>query len=159
MKTIKILLVTTGLTIAALANADEASELQAAKLLDTMNMDAVLGQAREQMLDIQLQQHPELLPFKGVINRFLEKHMSYKSLKPDMVKIYADAFTAGELQEINLFYSTATGQKAIEKIPSLMSQGAQIGAMRVQNNVVELQAMIEAEARRLQDAEQQQKLP
>ena len=71
--------------------------------------------------------------------------MSWASLKPEFLKIYSEAFSAKELREINEFYSTDTG-KTIQSMPSLMAQGGQIGAARVQANIGELQEMIKAES-------------
>ena len=75
--------------------------------------------------------------------------MSYESIKPELIKMYSEAFTASELKEIIAFYSTDVGQKSIQKMPALTAQGAQLGATRVQQNIGDLQAMIEAEAERL----------
>ena len=81
--------------------------------------------------------------------------MSYESLKPEMLKIYSEAFTADELKEINKFYATGAGKKTIEKMPTLMAQGGQIGAARVQENIGELQAMMKAEAERIEKLQSQ----
>jgi len=119
-------------------------------MLNVMGMEGALEQSIEQTLNIQLQQNPTLAPFKGVMMKFFRKHMSYETLKPDMVKIYADAFTATELRELITFYSTPTGKKTLEKMPVLMAQGGQIGAKRVQDNIQELQQMIKDESERIQ---------
>ena len=66
-----------------------------------------------------------------------------------MIKMYADAFTAQELRDINAFYQTPTGKKTIKVIPELMSKGAQIGMERVQENAAELQLMMKEESERL----------
>ena len=129
--------------------ADEASEKEAEKLLDMMGMQEMMDQSVSQMLDIQLQQQPDLAPFKGVMIEFFNENMSYESIKPELIKIYSEAFTASELEEIIAFYSTDVGQKSIQKMPALTAQGAQLGATRVQQNIGDLQAMIEAEAERL----------
>jgi hypothetical protein len=130
--------------------ADEASEKEAEKLLDMVGTQAVMEQSMSQMLDIQLQQNPALAPYKGVMMEFLNKNMSYESLKPDLVKMYSEEFTSSELREINAFYSTNVGKKSIEKMPKLMMQGGQLGATRVQENINDLQAMIQAESERIQ---------
>ena len=130
--------------------ADNNSKKEAEILLSTMGMDTALEQTISQMLDIQLQQNPTLAPFKQVMLRFFNKHMSYESLKPEMVAIYSEAFTSTELKEINAFYKTPTGSKTIEKIPELMAKGGQIGAQRVQDNIQELQEMIKVESERIQ---------
>ena len=130
--------------------ADNDSRKEAELLLSTMGLDQALEQSISQMLDVQLQQNPTLVPFKQVMLRFFNKHMSYESLKPEMVTIYAEAFTSTELKEINAFYKTPAGAKTIEKMPELMAKGGQIGAKRVQDNIQELQDMIKVESERIQ---------
>ena len=130
--------------------ADNDSRKEAELLLSTMGLDEALEQSISQMLDVQLQQNPTLAPFKQVMLKFFNKHMSYESLKPEMITIYAEAFTSTELKEINAFYKTPTGAKTIEKLPELMAKGGQIGAQRVQDNIHELQDMIKVESERIQ---------
>ena len=124
---------------------------EAERLLGIMGIDTALEQSIEQMLHVQLQQNPALAPYKNVLMEFFSKYMSYESLKPDMVKIYANAFSADELRELNDFYRTPVGMKTIELMPTLMGQGAQLGASRVQENIGELEQMIQAEANRIQE--------
>lgn len=155
MKSIVISVFMALLCMSPISSADPASEKEAEKLLNLMGMEEALDQSMAQMLDVQLQQNPALAPYKEVMLEFLTKHMSYDSLKPDMLKIYSEAFTASELREINDFYATDTGKKTIQMMPELMAQGAQIGAVRVQENIGELQAMIQAEAERIQSLQQQ----
>lgn len=140
----------TALSMSSMSLADAASEKEAEKLLDMVGTQAVMEQSMSQMLDIQLQQNPALAPYKGVMMEFLNKNMSYESLKPDLVKMYSEEFTSSELREINAFYSTNVGKKSIEKMPKLMMQGGQLGATRVQENINDLQAMIQAESERIQ---------
>jgi hypothetical protein len=131
---------------------DEAIEnasSEAKKLLNSMELNIVLEQAMEKMLDVQLQQNPTLVPYKKVMLKFISKHMSFENLEPQMIKMYADAFTAQELRDINAFYQTPTGKKTIKVIPELMSKGAQIGMERVQENAAELQLMMKEESERL----------
>ncbi len=137
------------------AYAESATEKEAGKLLNSMGMEAAFKQSMDQMLEIQLQQKPALVPFKGVMEQFLHKHMSYDELKPEMIQIYAKAFTEAELKEINRFYASPTGQKTIKVLPELMAKSGEIGGRRVQENIGELQAMIEAEAARLKSLESQ----
>lgn len=133
-----------------LAMADAASEEQAKILLSKLNMKAAMENSMANLTDMQVQQQPSLEPFRGVMKEFFSKYMSYESLKPEMVQIYAEAFTAGELKEVIAFYETDTGKKTLETMPTLMGQAGQLGAQRVQSNMGELRSMIEAEARRLQ---------
>ena len=146
----RVIVLITALCVSSMSLADAASEKEAEKLLDMVGTQAVMEQSMSQMLDIQLQQNPALAPYKGVMMEFLNENMSYESLKPELIKMYSEEFTSSELREINAFYSTDVGKKSIEKMPTLMMQGGQLGATRVQENIGDLQAMIQAESERIQ---------
>ncbi len=150
MKFLKAGLFMALMSIAPMSSADPAAEKEAAILLSTMGIEQAMTETMSQMLNIQLEQNPEIVPYRQVMLDFLNKHMSYESLKPELIRIYADTFTAAELREINAFYATKTGRKTIEKMPVLTEQGAQLGAARVQANIEELEAMIQAEAERIE---------
>ena len=146
----KVFVLITALGMSSMSLADAASEKEAEKLLNMVGTQEVMEQSMSQMLDIQLQQNPALAPYKGVMMEFLNENMSYESLKPELIKMYSEEFTSSELREINAFYSTDVGKKSIEKMPTLMMKGGQLGATRVQENIGDLQAMIQAESERIQ---------
>ena len=146
----KVFVLITALCVPSMSLADAASEKEAEKLLNMVGTQEVMEQSMSQMLDIQLQQNPALAPYKGVMMEFLNENMSYESLKPELIKMYSEEFTSSELREIIAFYSTDVGKKSIEKMPTLMMQGGQLGATRVQENIGDLQAMIQAESERIQ---------
>jgi hypothetical protein len=131
----------------ATIRADEASHRKAVESLFTlMDMDNLLNQSVDQMLAMQVQQNPAIAPFQAKMKIFLNKYMSWASLKDDMVKIYMAEFSESELNELNKFYQTPLGKKTVQKMPGLMAKGAEIGQKRVQDHLPELQAMIQAEA-------------
>lgn len=119
------------------------AESEAEKLLNTVGMERAMEQSIATMLELQMQQNPALKPYQATMLAFFEKHMSYESLKPDLVVLYKDMFTEQELKELNLFYATAVGQKAIKVMPELMQKGAMIGAQRVQAHQGELVEMMQ----------------
>lgn len=149
MKMLNILLLISMLSFGAATFADEFSEIEAEKLLETMGMDQAMTQSINQMLDLQLQKNPQLQPFKEVMLTFFHKHLSYEVLKPQLTKIYAEEFTTEELKAINAFYVTSAGKKTIEKMPSLMQKGMQIGEAQFYAHIDELEAMIKAEVERI----------
>lgn len=150
MKLSKLILVIALITHCGYSFADNASKKEAELLLNTLGLDQVLQQTINQMLDLQLQQNPALLPYKQVMLQFFNKYMSYDSLKGEMVTIYSETFSAPELKQINTFYQSPVGKKTIEKMPELMAKGGQIGAKRVQEHLPELQEMIKVESERIQ---------
>jgi hypothetical protein len=148
MKTLLSLLAFGLLSVAPAAiRADEASHRQAAEaLLNLMGMEKVLSQSVDQMLQIQVQQNPAIAPYEKEMHDFLNKYMSWSSLKDDMVKAYAEQFTEAELKQLADFYRTPLGQKTVRIMPTLMAKGAEMGQKRVQDHLPELQAAIQAKA-------------
>ncbi len=113
------------------------------KLLEVMDIENLFTQTMDQMLALQIQQKPELLPLEATLRAFLNKYMSWQSLKADVVQMYAEAFTVNEVQALTDFYQSPVGQKALKRVPALMMRGGQIGAQRVQDNRAELERMIQ----------------
>ena len=128
------------------ARADEASHRKAVdSLFALMGMESLLTQSIDQMLAMQVQQNPGLAQFQPQMKAFLTKYMSWASLKDDMAKIYMAEFSESELNELTKFYQTPLGKKSIQKMPLLMTKGAEIGQKRVQEHLPELQAVLAAE--------------
>ena len=136
---------------AALADAESIKEAE--QLLVTLGTEAALEQSMSQMIDVQLQKNPGLTAYREVMMAFFNKYTSYDSLKLEMAESFAGEFTLAELKEINNFYASDVGQKVVHKMPQLMAEGAQLGVMRAQEHIGELQAMIKAESERIQASE------
>jgi hypothetical protein len=143
------------LTAIPVLNAQDTSSTHykaAEQMLNLMDMPTVLKKSVDEMVAMQVQQNPAIAPYESVMKQFLAKYMSWDSLKADMVKIYMDEFSESELGELNKFYQTPVGRKTVEKMPVLMSKGAQLGGQRVQEHMPELQSAIAAEAQKQQGA-------
>ena len=153
---IKILLFWATFLAALGCHADAALREEAEMLLSKMdaNIRGALQQSSNQMLEMQMNQSPSLAPYKDVMTRFFERYMSYESLKPEMVRMYTEAYTLEELKEINAFYSSKVGKKTLELMPRLVARSGQIAAAKVEDNLDELRTMIKAETLRLQKLSQ-----
>ena len=136
---------------------EESHKKAAEKLLIQIGTDKILAQTIKNALNVQIQQQPSLAPYREVMLKFFEKHMGFESLKDDLIAIYVEAFTEDELNDIRAFYETPTGRKTLEKLPELSAKGSQLGQTRVQQNIQELQEMIVAESKRLQEQQNQTK--
>ena len=127
----------------AQAQADDASHMASVQeLFKVMHMDETMAKSIDAMLDQQVKQNPLIGRFRAVMSAFLQKHMSWQSIEPEMAKIYMQEFTEAEIKEMSTFYKTPLGQKVITKTPAMMAKGAEIGQARVQQNMAELQKMI-----------------
>lgn len=153
MKSLSIALLGACLALAGPAFADDAGREEAEKLLAVLDLQATMDQAMAMQLDGQLKVNPALAPFKGVLLTYMRKYMSYESLKPELIELYAGEFTAAELKEARQFYSSTTGRKFIASMPRLMTLGASLGSAQVQKHMPELEQMIKDEAARIQAAD------
>ncbi len=131
----------------AVTRADDAHHRQAAEsLLTLMGMEKQFSQLVDQMLQVQVQQNPAIAPYEKEMRDFLNKYMSWPSLKEDMIKVYVEQFTEAELKQLADFYRTPIGQKMVRIMPTLVAKGAEIGQKRVQEHLPELQAAIQAKS-------------
>ncbi|MBA2432539.1 MAG: DUF2059 domain-containing protein [Chthoniobacterales bacterium] len=151
MKKILVGLLFLNLSFLPVAHAQDANSSHykaAEQMLSLMDMETILRRSIDEMLKAQIAQNPSIAPFESVMRAFLLKHMSWDSLKADTIKIYTAEFTEPELNEMNKFYQTPTGKKMVEKLPTLMGRGAEIGAKRVQDHMPELEAAMMEEAKK-----------
>jgi len=131
------------------ARADDKSHRQAAEeLLRAMEIEKQMDSTITQTLDLQIKQQPVLVPYKEVLRKFLSKHLSYASLKDDLIHIYMDEFTEPELRQITAFYKSPVGKKLAAKGPALIGKGMKLGMERVTKNQDELRQMIQDEAKK-----------
>jgi uncharacterized protein len=138
--------------LSATLEAQEAAPDRAAaakKLFASMDMANLLQASMAEGLEPQMAQFkqmgmsdPGVTELKAEMLAFLTETMKWETLEPEFVRIYATAFTAGEMQEMIDFYKTPTGKKAIAMTPKLMSEGMMIGQKAVEERQAELQARI-----------------
>ena len=122
--------------------AGEQEEAAAVELLAATQFEARYSEAIDVAVDTAIQMQPELEAHKETLRKFYEKHMSAAALRPDVIKLYTDVFTAEELKELTLFYKTEIGQKTLDKVPEIMQRCMMLSQTRVMENIGELETMI-----------------
>jgi hypothetical protein len=131
-------------TVSTGARADEKSHRAAVQeYFNIAQMDTLMQQGMDVALNTQLQANPQLKPYEAKMRQFLAKYMSWKSLQEDVTTMYMKAFTEDEMKQITAFYKTPAGKKALQQMPTILAQGAALGAKRVQDHMPELQKMLE----------------
>jgi hypothetical protein len=129
------------------ARADAASHRAAAEtLLNLMDMEKMMSSSVDQMLAMQVKQNPALAQYEPQMRAFLNKYLSWASMKDDMLSIYTSEFTEDELKQLTMFYQTPLGKKTVEKMPALMQKGAEMSQKRLNEHLPELQAAIQGAA-------------
>lgn len=124
------------------------------ELLDTMDLNTLLAASIESMMQLELSNNPSLLPFEQTMRAFFNKYMSGESLYEAFIDIYVETFSESELKSINEFYNTPTGKKVLKETPALLAKGSKLGQQRVRENLPELQQMVQEEANRIRELQQ-----
>jgi uncharacterized protein len=133
------------LACAVPADAQEISPARMAAaedLLEAARMQQVMETSMEAMLQMQMENQPELRELEPVMRGFFATHVSWEQTKGAYARLYAERFTEAELREIAAFYRTPVGRKLAEVTPDLTVEGGRLGERLVQENLPELQRMI-----------------
>ncbi|WP_139920254.1 DUF2059 domain-containing protein [Hymenobacter sp. DG01] len=133
---------TTAATTSASSPISAGQRKAAEELLAATDSEKNLTATIDRMLASQIEQNPGMKVVEPEMRAYLNKYMSWQSMKEDMVQLYAREFTEKELKDLTKFYQTPTGRKTITKMPQLMSAGMEIGQKRMQEHLPELQQAI-----------------
>ena len=125
------------------AGTASADSLQAArKLMVTMDMEEQHRLAVSSLVEMQVKGNAQLQPYRKQMTEFFNKYLSWQNIREDVIKIYAQEFTAEELRELDRFYSTPVGRKAAVKTALVTTRVAALSQQRLQKRLPELYTMI-----------------
>jgi hypothetical protein len=131
------------LTTTVLHAADSASHKQQVETLFRLTqMEKKIQDSVDSVVQLQLRQNPKLGQHEQAVREFFTKYIGWNALKSDITGMYLSTFSEKELEQINAFYITPTGQKVITKLPQLVQQRNQLAMERLQQNIGELQQII-----------------
>jgi hypothetical protein len=131
------------LTTTVLHAADSASHKQQVETLFRLTqMEKKIQDSVDSVVQLQLRQNPKLGQHEQAVREFFTKYIGWNALKSDITVMYLSTFSEKELEQINAFYITPTGQKVITALPQLVQQRNQLAMERLQQNIGELQQII-----------------
>ena len=70
---------------------------------------------------------------KNIYRDWFDNDIDRDAMKREFIKIYAEAFSENEINQLINFYQSPVGQKFLKKSPELMRLGAQIGMQEGQS--------------------------
>jgi hypothetical protein len=117
-----------------------------ARLFELTHMQRLIEESVDGVIALQIAQNPALAEHRDALRAFLEKYIGWQALKEDLMTMYLQAFTEAELDEMNAFYSSTTGQKVLQRLPELVQQRNRLAMQRLQEHIGELQQEIGAKA-------------
>ena len=84
----------------------------------------------------------------GILNKhwsdaeaLLRSELAWPKIKEEVLDIYVAAFTEAEARELVAFYTSPVGRKALERMPQLSQQTAQLGQARLRETQARMQAI------------------
>jgi hypothetical protein len=86
-------------------------------------------------------QETALGEFQDKVARIVSDALAWEKLKPAYVKLFTEAYSEAELDDIIAFYRSPTGQSMVAKAPSLMAKASEIAQQRLATVMPELQAL------------------
>jgi uncharacterized protein len=75
---------------------------------------------------------------------YFQENFKWEEMRPQMAKLYADAFTQAELAEMIAFYESPTGKKTLDRLPGLTQKSMLIAMGGIQANMPEFQRRVGA---------------
>jgi hypothetical protein len=138
-----IALLAAGLLLPGLPVADDNSRMEQVEILFRLTrMEQKVNESVESVAQLQLRQNPELEHKRDLLMAFLQRQIGWDALKADLAAMYLQAFSEEELERINAFYISPTGQKVITVVPQLVQQRNQLAMQRLQQHIGELQQLM-----------------
>lgn len=142
------------LTLAGQAQADAASHAANAeaflKLAKADKLTVPVYAQVQQMLAQSFTQAKAPESKRAVLERYqakanaeLDKVVAWSVLRPELVKLYVDAFTEQELKELLAFYQSPLGKKVLERMPMLTAESARMTQGRLQQAVPQVNKLVQ----------------
>ena len=141
-------------TPAAKPTPNAAHVAAALELFKSIKLEESIPNTSGAMIDSEIARNPNMLPYRDVMLRWLQKYMTWDSMRPELVLLYTDTYSEPELKQLAAFYRTPLGQKTMAKMPELLQRTAMIGARLGSAHSDELKAAMNARTEELQKAQE-----
>ncbi len=95
-------------------------------------------------------QQAVLESYQARANALLDGAVGWAQLKPELIKLYTDAFSEEELRQLVAFYDSPLGRKMLDQLPVLNMRSAQAAQARVERVAPKVNALADEMAAKLQ---------
>lgn len=140
------------------AQTDDASKMaKIHEFFKVAKMDQLTDQTRKQiiaqaksgmvqkMLGVNLatNQQQKLDDFTDKLSVVVSSALGWDKLEPEFAKLYADAYTEQQIDDLITFYKSPTGQVMVEKTPILMQQANAITQQHMAAAIPQIQQLLQ----------------
>ncbi len=110
----------------------------ALRVLEISGMRTSYAEMLEISLKSILKVNPTLVQFEAGFREFFATYANYDAIAPDFAELYMRTFDELQLRQIEAFYRTPTGVRAVRELAKIMQEGGKIGERKVQEHQKEL---------------------
>jgi hypothetical protein len=111
-------------------------------------LDIVMNQMKSNMtgkmpgVDLPPDRAKKMDEMQDKMAKLMRDAMSWDKLKADFIKIYSEAYTEKEIDDLLAFYRSPTGRAMIAKMPQLMAQSMAVAQQHVATIMPEIQKLV-----------------
>ncbi len=127
------------------------AEQAAYRLFDVLKMKEGIENALDQSLKLQIRRQPAMAPYEDIYKKFFRKYTRWNDMKKDLAKLYAQAFTVKEMNELTKFYSSEVGRKSLTLMPRLTQLSMLLAQQRIAKHAAELKKAVADRAKELEN--------
>ena len=98
----------------------------AEELLEAMRYEQIADRSMYEEIEQGIRQHPHTESMRDIMYEFARKHLSFASMKTELVGAFCEEFSESELRELADFYRTPVGQKWATTWPTLAKRAGAI---------------------------------
>jgi hypothetical protein len=153
----RLILLLSILACTFVAHADDASKLaKIQEFFKVSKMDQMMAQVMQQAMDqvdsgmtqqimgvkLSSDQQQRVDQLNDKVRKVVSGALGWENLEPEYAKIYAEAYTEQQIDDILAFYKSPTGQAMVEKTPVLLKQATAISQDRLAVVIPELQKLM-----------------
>lgn len=140
-----------------IARADDASKTaKIHEFFKVAKMDQLSSQITQRMIDqtksgalqqslgvsVTADQQQKLDQFTQKLGKIISDTLNWNDLEPQYTKLYSDAYTEQQIDDLLAFYKSPTGQVMVEKLPTLMQQANAITQQRMAAAMPQIQELL-----------------
>jgi len=107
-------------------------------MLEVMNKNGYMDVLINQAISQEIASNPLLSTNKRLVSDFAKKYLSFKSLKPQLARVYARELSKDELIAFTKFCRTKEGQSIILKMPRLINISSYVAQKRIEQEYPKL---------------------
>ena len=130
-----------------MAKVHEFFKVSKMETLTTVNMNLTLNRMNSQITrqmgaTLTPAQQQRVTALTEKLKKLITDSMSWDKMEPQYAKLYADAYTEQQLDDLIAFYKSPTGQVVVEKTPILVQQANDLSQERLAALTPQIQQMV-----------------